>query len=56
MALTATAAARVQEDVAAQLLLRDPLVVATSFNRPNIGYAVTYVDLLPDSLVRRQPD
>lgn len=38
MALTATASERVQRDIVAQLRLRDPLMLQTSFNRPNIAY------------------
>jgi ATP-dependent DNA helicase RecQ len=38
VALTATATAEVQRDIVTQLRLRDPLVVAASFNRPNIKY------------------
>lgn len=38
MALTATASARVQDDIVRQLRLRDPLRLASSFNRPNIHY------------------
>ncbi len=36
LALTATATERVQEDIAVQLNLADPLVVKTSFFRPNL--------------------
>lgn len=39
MALTATATARVQEDIVAQLHLRHPARLATSFDRPNIHYS-----------------
>lgn len=38
MALTATAAERVQKDIVAQLRLRDPLLLRASFNRPEIAY------------------
>ncbi len=36
LALTATATARVQQDIVQQLRLEDPLVVTTSFFRPNL--------------------
>ena len=50
-AFTATATARVQEDIRAQLALRDPLSVRGSLDRPNIHYQVwpkkeTYRSLL----------
>lgn len=38
LALTATATARVRQDIVAQLRLRDPLVHVASFNRPNLVY------------------
>jgi ATP-dependent DNA helicase RecQ len=40
MALTATATARVRNDILSQLGLRDPLVHIASFNRPNLSYEV----------------
>ncbi|MFL5866280.1 MAG: RecQ family ATP-dependent DNA helicase [Thermoleophilaceae bacterium] len=40
VASTATATPRVAEDVAARLGLRQPLLVATGFDRPNIAFAV----------------
>ena len=40
VASTATATPRVAVDVAARLGLRDPLQVATGFDRPNIAFAV----------------
>jgi ATP-dependent DNA helicase RecQ len=40
MALTATATARVRQDILSQLGLRDPLVHIASFNRPNLSYEV----------------
>jgi len=40
MALTATATARVREDLVAQLGLRSPAVFVASFNRPNLNYTV----------------
>ena len=39
-AFTATATARVQDDIRAQLALRDPLSVRGSLDRPNIHYQV----------------
>jgi RecQ family ATP-dependent DNA helicase len=40
MALTATATTRVAEDVARRLRLRDPVRVATGFDRPNLTFDV----------------
>lgn len=40
LAATATATPRVAADVARRLRLRDPLLVATGFDRPNISFAV----------------
>ena len=40
LALTATATASVQADIIANLRLRTPLVVRTSFNRINLKYTV----------------
>ena len=40
VALTATATPRVQDDIAAQLHLRDPARVVTGFNRPNLFFDV----------------
>jgi len=40
VASTATATPRVAQDVARRLGLREPLRVATGFDRPNIGFAV----------------
>jgi ATP-dependent DNA helicase RecQ len=40
VASTATATPRVATDVAGRLRLRDPLLVATGFDRPNIAFAV----------------
>jgi ATP-dependent DNA helicase RecQ len=40
VASTATATPRVAQDVAQRLRLRDPLRVATGFDRPNIAFAV----------------
>jgi ATP-dependent DNA helicase RecQ len=41
MALTATATARVQQDIVHQLRLRDPAQFKASFNRPNLTYTVS---------------
>lgn len=40
LALTATATARVREDIRTQLELREPEVFIASFNRPNLTYRV----------------
>lgn len=40
VALTATATERVRNEIVANLRMRDPLMVVTSFNRPNITYKV----------------
>lgn len=42
LALTATATASVQADIIANLRLRTPLVVRTSFNRKNLKYTVLH--------------
>ncbi len=39
-ACTATATPRVQQDIVAQLQLRDPLVLVGSFDRPNLVYRI----------------
>jgi ATP-dependent DNA helicase RecQ len=43
LALTATATPRVREDILRSLRMRDPEVVVTSFNRPNLTYRVVPV-------------
>jgi ATP-dependent DNA helicase RecQ len=40
IALTATATPHVRRDIATQLALRDPAVIITGFNRPNLRYFV----------------
>jgi ATP-dependent DNA helicase RecQ len=40
LALTATATPRVRDDILRSLKMRDPRVVVTSFNRPNLTYRV----------------
>ena len=40
LALTATATPRVRDDILRSLKMRDPKVVVTSFNRPNLTYRV----------------
>ncbi|MEE9391207.1 MAG: ATP-dependent DNA helicase RecQ [Planctomycetota bacterium] len=41
LALTATATPNVREDIARQLKLREPAVIVTGFDRPNLSFAVT---------------
>jgi RecQ family ATP-dependent DNA helicase len=42
VAVTATATALVEKDIVKQLQLRDPLVLRSSFNRPNLSYFINY--------------
>lgn len=45
MALTATASRRVEADIIQQLRMRDPLVLRSPFDRPNIHLSVRYLDV-----------
>ncbi|KAF9682145.1 hypothetical protein SADUNF_Sadunf05G0078300 [Salix dunnii] len=47
LALTATAAPKVQKDVIESLCLQDPLVLKSSFNRQNIYYEGGFCELVP---------
>ncbi|XP_078157669.1 DEAD/DEAH box RNA helicase family protein [Carex rostrata] len=49
LALTATAVPKVQNDVIKSLCLHNPVLLKSSFNRPNIFYEVRYKDLLEDT-------
>jgi ATP-dependent DNA helicase RecQ len=58
MALSATATARVREDIAASLRLRSPKVYVASFDRPNLLYQVEAKTSAVDqilALLRRRP-
>jgi ATP-dependent DNA helicase RecQ len=44
MAVTATATPAVADDIAHRLALRDPLRIATGFDRPNLSFAVVRCD------------
>ena len=50
-AFTATATARVRQDIAAQLDLRNPLELVGSFDRPNLVYRVLPRDVLKKQLL-----
>lgn len=57
-AFTATATQRVREDICAQLLLRNPLVLVGTFDRPNLIYRVLPRDDVYEqtiSVLRRHP-
>lgn len=60
MALTATATARVRQDIIDRLALREPREYVASFNRPNLFYRVTpkagAFDQLGDFLTERPQD
>ncbi|KAF3336782.1 ATP-dependent DNA helicase Q-like 3 [Carex littledalei] len=49
LALTATDVPKVQNDVIKSLCLHNPVLLKSSFNRPNIFYEVRYKDLLEDT-------
>ena len=51
-AFTATATARVRDDVVAQLGLRRPAVHVASFDRPNLTYRILHAPRTVDALVR----
>ena len=44
-------AMQVQDDIVAQLRMRDPLRLVSSMNRPNIHYSVYFTDLLENKEV-----
>lgn len=50
LALTATATARVQTDIAERLSLRDPFTLVTGFRRPNLALSVRLCQSFPDKL------
>ena len=61
IALTATATDDVREDIATQLSLRDPTVVVTGFDRPNLSYRSRRVSKVAEKeselleLISREP-
>ena len=50
MAVTATATTKVKEDIITSLQLRNPKVIQTSFDRPNLRYKVVQTDNKLDTL------
>lgn len=48
LALSATAVPKVETDIVESLQMRNPLILRTSVNRPNIYYEVRYKDRLED--------
>jgi len=51
-AFTATATARVREDISRQLALRDPRVLVGAFDRPNLVYRVVPRTVLKEQILR----
>jgi ATP-dependent DNA helicase RecQ len=50
IALTATATQEVQEDIASQLLMQEPLLVKASFDRPNLSFIIDFKEDEEDKL------
>lgn len=59
-AVTATATKRIEADIICDLGLRDPMIIRTSFNRPNIHYSIrkrtTLEQDLTDDLLHKGKD
>ena len=51
-AFTATATKEVQQDILQLLRLRDPLTVATGFDRENLRFSVLHPDKKPETILR----